>query len=348
MASKQKRYYDEVIIGEYIPYVYLAIVERLQIYFCGLFYPDEDFEESKKRFILADFVGGGNETAIRNSIEAYKTSQGKFPFTAYNIDDDEPVEYKSLTHLTGQFYDKELDCYIASVPAYLNISMMTVYTTEYDYFIGTSKLMYDLAALTRLEVPIVVNDKETFFEIDIDMDVTKGDLAFAHQEQKDKGSLFNISHNCKIKFPYLILSQRGFVSDDGKQKPVPVYPVDNMILSLKNMKDKSVIDVLNVNVIPEVLSSTPSNNATNVNSTSTIEINFNTSMNEASVISSMDIVPEIWGTKEWNDSGTTLAITPYDSMNANTEYNIFISKQAQNFLTHPLKSDFELKFTTGS
>lgn len=348
MSSRQQRYYNEAFIGEYYPYIYKAILERLQIYFCNLLYPDEPFQDAKKRFILADFVGGGNETAIRQSIENYQNSNGVFPFTAYNIDDDEPVDYKALIHMTGNYYDPDLDCYLSAVPAYLNINMMTVYTTEYDYYIGTAKMMYDLACLTRLDVPIMINGKETFFEIDIDMDVTKGDLAFAYQDHKDKGSLFNISHNCKVKFHYFLLTGKTFNSADGKQRPIPLYPVDNMILSLKRMEDKSLIDTLTVSVIPNVTSSTPASNAVNVSTNSSVFINFNTPMNESSVISSMDIVPNIEGKRIWNNEGTILEIRPYDTLDANTEYNINIYKTAQNYITHPLENDFELKFKTGA
>lgn len=347
--SLQTRYYDEQIVGNTYPYVYNEIVKRMKLYFCSLLYPDEPLtpDTFNKRWIRADFVGGGNETAIRETLQRFQNTQGSFPFTCWNVDDDEPVDYKSYTHLSGNYYDKNLDCYIAGVPAFLNLNMMTFYNTEYDYFIATTKFMYDLATATRLEVPIMINDIETQFYIDVDMDVTKGDLAFAYEELRTKGQLFNISHNCKIKFYYYILASKTFASEDGKQTQIKVYPVDDMVLSLKRLEDKTLIDSLHVNVIPEISSFIPANNSTGVSRTDDIVITFNTPMNETSLALNLDIVPQF--DKEsvvWNDTSTVLTIKPVE-LSASTEYIFNISRNAENHLTHTLKQDYEFKFTTG-
>ena len=76
------------------------VLQRILEYIFKLVYPEEEFtpENKRKRLIIADF-DSGDEVAIRRSIETHFNSNAVFPFTAYNIGDEEQVEQKSLSDL---------------------------------------------------------------------------------------------------------------------------------------------------------------------------------------------------------------------------------------------------------
>jgi len=326
------------------PFMYQAILERLQIYICDLLYPDEDFAVAKNRFILANF-DVGDEIGIRKSIEYFKSTNAKFPFTAYNIGDDEMVTNKSLYQIGMKYYDPALECYMNAIPAKLTINMSTYFSNAYDYSIATTKFAVDLAALTRLYVPIVINEKETQFTIDVNADVNKGNYAFAFQEMLRVGNIFDISHNLVISFNYFTLVRPSYYSEDGKQEPVTIRPVDDMVLALKQYETEELIEQVTISTIPEVISSTPTDKSINIPISSTIIINFNTPMNSDSVIANLDIVPKIEYDYVFNNSTTQLTITPWALLN-NTTYNVVINISAESMLTHNLGTEFNINFTT--
>jgi hypothetical protein len=172
-----ERYYST---SDNYPYVIKSILERVILYFQNVIYPDESLTDSRKRFIIADTSDDGN--AIRRSIDFFKNSNGTFPFTAYNIQDDAPGEFKSHLQVSGKVYSELVGGYISFIPMILNIPMVTYYTTPFDFWRGMTIFAEDEANFSRLDTPVIINGVTCSMTIDLTYTTERGSLAFSIEE----------------------------------------------------------------------------------------------------------------------------------------------------------------------
>lgn len=323
----------------YPPVVY-AVVERIKLYTCSMLYPDETYAASKNRFILANFESG-QELAVRKTIETFKTSQGRFPFTAYNVGEMTPVEDKrSHWQKNHKFYDKYLNCYISSQPTIIEIPMMSFFTSAYDYMRCRTLLADSNANLTRLITPITVNDILTSFTIDVNFEIAKFSLAFEFEEFLRVGRIFDIQHTMSIYFHNLVV--------DGN-----LYPVEDIEFSLATLSeiDRSLSPDVHrglISTTPEITSTAPTEGETDIDRDNPVVINFSEPMLEYTVESSISTVPFISADLIWNSSGTILVIDPVAQLSSGTLYSIVIDTGALSVRQKPLEEDFTLNFTTGA
>ena len=148
------------------PEITLAILERLRLYYCTMFYPDEEYEISKNRFILTDIT---SNMALRGSTNVFKLSNAKFPFTAYSIGDFEEDTTRFNTYAKTQNYFSTIhNARIHATPIMQTFPMITFFTTAKDYDRAKIVLLKDKSLLNKLEVPIIVNNILTSFVILID------------------------------------------------------------------------------------------------------------------------------------------------------------------------------------
>ena len=347
-------YYNSSI---FYPDILDLVLQRLLEYMFKLIYPDEEFNtvNKKKRFILADF-DSGDEVAIRRSIETYFNTNATFPFTAYNIGDEEQVEQKSHLQKYGAWYVEEFGMAVSAIPMAINIPMVTFYNTPYDWRRFSSISMLDDFNLTRLWVPCYFNNVLTQFPIDVDFTITKGSYAFRYDEMLKTGQIYDINHSMRVFYHKFVLAQPSPVSGTGKQVPVPIYPVDNIEIALKELNDKANITnssnflIKNITVPsnPKVLSSSPINGETNVDKDFVnIIITFDTAMDQTTLLDNIDIIPYFNNEKTLSDDGKTLVIDPTESLTASTQYQILINTKALSADEIPLAEDFDLRFTTG-
>lgn len=348
-------YYDPS--NKYYPDILDLVLRTLLEYMFKLIYPDETFNEEnkKKRFILADF-DSGDEVAIRRSIETYFKTNAVFPFTAYNIGDEEQVEQKSHLQKYGAWYVPEFGLAVSSIPHAINIPMVTFYNTPFDWRRFSSISALDDFNLTRLWVPCYFNNVLTKFPIDIDFTITKGAYAFRYDEMLNKGQIYDINHSMRVFYHKFVLAQPSQVDPSGKQKPLPIYPVDNIEVALKELNDRENVtsssNFLIKNILapdnPTMVSSSPINGETNVDKDFVnIIITFDTAMDEILLLNNIDVIPYFDNEKTLSVDGKTLVIDPVVSLTASTQYQILINTKAKSTDGVSLEDDIDIKFTTG-
>lgn len=341
------RYYD--IDNNSFPKIMSAIGNSVLYYLATKIYPDENPddlinpESDKHKFILANF-DATEETAIYRAIEDLKTistSSAKFPFTAYTWAEEElKIDTKSHLQVSGKVFDSNSQAYIQAIPATWDIPCVTFTNNVQDYFRVRQLLSVDSSKLKRLTVPILINDILTSFTIDVNFELTKGSYSFQYEEYLSKGHLYDLMHPLKIKFMYFILSG------------ATVSLVDNITVSLRTLATEIQSSELIQNIYspetPEIISTIPITESTNVDKTQNIIINFNVSMNESITKAHIDIEPMFPCNFIWNDTSTQLTIQPQSGeLDASTEYTITIEKDVQSINQATLEDNYVLSFTTG-
>ena len=342
-----KRYYEE---SSNYPYVIKSITERVILYCAQSIYPDETLEEAMKRMIIANF--DDDSRAIARSIDTYKTSQGKFPFTAYNIGDIEDYDYKTYYQMSGNYYSEQLQAYIRYVPIKFTIPMVTFLSTPYDLWRVLNNFANDNSSLTRLDVPVTINDILTSFSIDVGFLAEKGSFSFDIEQQFGYGKLYPAVHTAEVSCAYITVDLERNVNTQVINETKLVYHVDDIILKLnelqdsKNLDNNPLLETIQSPETPVVSSSTPINESVNVAIDSSIIINFNVSMNESSIISNMDIVPYFDKDITFDIESKIMTITPRQNLLNSTEYEILINNNAQSSDLQTLEDDYTLTFTT--
>jgi len=342
-----ERYYNNPNDASRYPDVVYIILERLQAYFCNMFYSSEDFTTSKKRFIIADF-SGGDEVSIRRAIETFPAngSSSTFPFTAYNIDEDEDIDYSSFLHKNNSYYCEDIGSYVSAITFTLNIPMSTFFNTPYDYRRALMLLQNDRATLTRLWCPCTLFEQVFQFPIDVSFAPTKGSYAFAFEQHLQTGKIFNIQHDCTVKYQMFLLNQKSTADSTGHQIPAPVYPVDDIIVALRDMSNKVLFDSKMIPTTPVVLSTAPVEGEEDFDIDAPLIFTFNQSMDETSVVNSLDIVPMMDYKLVWNSTSTQMVIDPKGSLPLDTYYTILLNNNATSMTGVNLKEDFTLHFRT--
>jgi hypothetical protein len=351
-----KQFYPQ---SDLYPDMMTMMMERIRYYIFQLLYAPAglDFNtEKEKRFIIANFESS-SDVAIRRSIEQNVAggntfgTQSTFPFTAYNIGDEEPVEYFTYYQKSNRYFDTELNCYVTAVPYSRTIPMVSFFNTAVDYERANVILTSDVATLARLIVPCMVNGNLNSFTVDVQMDADKGSYAYEFEEYLRSGRIWDINHTMTLKYNHIILAQPSFMDASGMQTARRVYPVDDIILSLYEI-DQNNIPKLQTRVHcpenPKVNSTAPINGETNFDKTAPIIINFSKAMNESLTLSNIDIVPAITSTKVFDQLSVQLVIDPTEALQANTTYTIMINHKAESGDGAQLATDFTLSFTTGN
>jgi hypothetical protein len=342
------RYYQD---STNFPYVILSVVERVKLYFAQLLYPEETQVNALKRIILANF--SDDPAAIRRSIDKFKNSNGTFPCTFYSISDDEPVEYRSNLQKNGNFYSTAIGSYVRFIPMKLSIPMVTFFTTPFDFWRAMTFFAQDEADMTRLDVPVTINNILTSFVIDIEYITERGELAFDVEQQFQYGKLYPVVHSVTVKGAYITLDVSKDPASYIINVPQTIYHVDDIIFKLRQLEDElnleanTILDTANSPSSPIVTSTTPIEGATNVSRSDPIVFNFNVVMNEETVINNIDIVPHIDKDYSFSADSKTLTITPRDLLTVSGAYTILINDSTTSADGINFEEDFELNFTVG-
>lgn len=342
-----ERYYAE---DTSYPYAVRSILQRVIIYLNDVLYSQETQENGLKRFILSDT--SDDSSAIRRSIDIFKNSQGEFPFTAYNIGDDEITDVKSHLQKSGNYYSPYFDCYISYIPVKLNFSFTTFYTTPFDYWRADNLLSMESASLTRLKVPIEINGKDTFFYINLSFTIEKGSLAWDIEQQFGVGKIYPIVHNVEVEGAFFVIDREKDIDTGTTTKTKIVYPVDDMILRLYNLENSEILSLntlIDQRTSPDILeveSVTPANESIDVPLDQVITFIFNDSLNEDSFINNYSVVPYFDHELDFDMYSKMVIITPYENLENNTEYNILINSSLRSYNEQTMEEDFLLRFTT--
>ena len=332
-------------------YVQKIVMDVVKVFVIKLLYPDENYSDAEKRFLLANF-DSGDEVAVRKSIETFKTSQGKFPFTAYNIGEEEEIDDTldgSSIAQSGQYFSPIYNCYLKSVPGILTVPMISFFTTPHDYFQARSRIYDTTSTVSRVFCPFTLNGVAGSFPIDIKIPVQKGSLAFAFTEFLRLGKIYNLQHDMSVYFHYYMINTANIHTNYIAPR---ISPVDEILLSLFDYstgiyKDSPVLDgVAVVPPTPVVTTTSPTEAEDDFDVSSPIIINFNVAMNESSVEAAIDLTPFFGANYFWNSASTQLIIDPANDLTHATQYTITINTNAKAASTANLTDDFVLTFTT--
>jgi hypothetical protein len=349
MPKEEKQYYQPTAYDVNYPTVVYSVFETIKVFVCEVLYSHEEYRISEKRFIRTDF-SGGDDASIRRSIEEFKTMQGKFPFTAYGIWDDETInKIISYKAKSGRYYSNIFGCYVKTFPVQITIPMVSFFTTLSDWE-RASQLLYNESCMpTRLNIPILVNDNLTSFVANIDIEVQKGSFAGQFDEHLKIGNINGLSHNFIINFHYFYID-----ATDHHGNTLTVAPVDNIYTSFYSFnnpdyRDNPTLQNYATNFsIPEIESTVPVDGAENIGRSDNIVINFNTAMNESAVENYMGIDPFMDINYIWNVASTVLTLEIVTELSANSEYEITIAKEAYSSGDQNLEEDYIFNFTTGA
>jgi hypothetical protein len=340
-----ERYYQN---SNNYPYVMSSIVERVLVYFAETLYPDETITNARKKIILANFED--DAASIRKSIDRFKTSNGSFPCTFYNISDDEPIMERSNLQKNGNFYSELVGAYVRYIPMIISIPMVTYLTTPFDFWRVMTLFASDEADMTRLDVPITINDILCSFVIDLEFTTERGSLAWDIEQQFGVGKLYPVIHSVSVKGAYITIDTMRVDGSSPIEPGKIVYHVEDIILKLSELQQNRevLIEEKHSPDTPEVSSSLPLNEATGVALDSNIVLTFNVAMNENSVISNIDIVPYFDHDLSFDTASKVLTINPRSNLTASTQYNILININAKSGDLQNLESEYSLVFTTGT
>jgi len=331
------------------------VLESLILYMFNLIYPDEEptTDNIKKRFILVDFESG-DEVAIRRSIETNFSTNATFPFTGYNIGDEELIPQYSHLQKTGTYYDPILNMHLAVFPYVANFPMTTFFNTAFDWRRINTRVNFDDVVLNRLFVPCTINGVLTQFPIDFDFEVSKGSYSFRYDEFLKTGRIYDFTHNVRVMYHKIVGVLPSHASASGKQEPLAIYPVDDIQLALKELNDRTMLDnPINYSIgnfyvpdAPQVISSIPANNATGVDKSSDIVLQFNVALNEISLRNNISVVPYFEFTTILSVNGKVLTINPVVDLSSATEYEITLGKTIMSVDNIVMTDNYDLIFTT--
>jgi len=342
-----EQYYKAQDFDLNFPKVVFSIVEAIKVYICAVLYPKEEYRLSQKRFILADFTGG-DDAAIRKSIEQFKTTQARFPFTAYGIwDNNITVGKSSYKAKSGRYYSSLYEAYVKAYPCQIVIPMVSFFANPHDYERAFQLLYNESVIATRINVPLYINEKLVYVPINIEYAIAKGSFAGQFDEHLKIGNIWGLSHNLTISFHYFHVN-----ANDQHGNNLRIAPVDNMYANFYSFNNPDyrdnpeLLDTIVSYPLPDISVSSPIEDATNVSRTADVVINFSTAMNEDSVKENIDFVPFIDARFVWNDASTILNLHLAENLLASTAYEITIAKEANSVGSQNLEENFVLQFTT--
>lgn len=342
-----ERYYNE---SNSYPYAVRSILQRVILYFKDVLYAQDTDEIAMKRFILSDT--SDDSAAIRRSIDVFKNNQGEFPFTAYNIGDDTLGEIKTHLQKSGNYYSPYFNAYIAYIPITLNFSFTSFFTTPFDYWRADNLLSMESASLTRLKVPIEINGIDTFFYIDLNFSTEKGSLAWDIEQQFGVGKIYPLVHSVEVEGVFFVVNKGKDPNTGTTTSDKIVYPVDDMIVRLCNLENPEILSLntlIDTRVSPDILkidSTIPLNNSEDISINQIITITFNDSVDEYAFINNYSIVPYFDHELDFDSYSRVITITPYESLQNNTQYNILINKELRSVNNQNMEEDFLLSFIT--
>lgn len=306
-------------------------------YLADLLYPPLSVDERYKRLILSN-IQSGEDTASRYNIDKFKKTNLVYPFTAYNIQEQE-IDEKRKNHFgkSRNRFVEALNAYLTVIPYTVEIPLISFYTTPTDYLRARSILQLDAASLTRFYLPVMINGvrARTVFNVDFP-GPTKGQYAFEFDEYLTKNKIYDIVHTVKLEYSEIII------------EPKDIFPVETKELELVPLTDEASL-VGQDQSVPSILSVSVESDATNV-PLQPIQITFSEEMaDDESIISqSIYFTPETEIEYAWNTDKTILSVQPVGGFVANTLYVLEVLPFLVSKYYVSIKEGLLLNFKTGA
>jgi len=326
------------------PQQVLAITGALKTYMAEQLYYNDSLADAKARFLVADQT---DDASLREATKKFFDSNQKYPFTTYNIGDEEPVtDRRNSWAKSGKYYSSTYSCYIDAKPLKQTFPMISFFNNPHDYE-HCKKILQNISdSAIKLDVPIVVNGISTTFTAEVKFQaIDKGGLAYEFIEYLTKNNIFNLMHNIEVYYHSFVIN-------------TDTNPIDTMNATV--FQEDPEDDSLNTSVgsglaplTPALLSSIPTDESSGIAVGSGIVLTFNVGMNPDSVERNLDITPYFEHSKRWNEYYTQLTLTPWSDLSSGVAYTIDITQDWELydspiaiFNEEPIETDIEINFTT--
>lgn len=321
------------------PGIILPILERIRYYICKeVLYSDEDYSDSQERFIRTDI----GPYALRDASKVFQITNIEMPFTAYSFDEDDMNEDIYNTYArTGHYFADVLNTTVSAMPMVWELPMISFFHKASDYIRALRILTFQKAKKVKLDVPVVMNGVDKTIPIIVEIDnIDKGSYAFEFEQQLTTGKIHDITHNLRVHYFDYQLGHGTVAPVDDIEVALAGYTLDDY------RNNTSIASSVTVPSTPEVSSSDPEDEATDIPVDYSIILTFNVSMNEESVNNALSIDPYIPYELVWSDNGQTLAIDPTEDFQSNTKYTIEVIDTAYSARDVNLAEDYSSTFIT--
>ena len=235
--------------------------------------------------------------------------------------------------------------------------MVTFFNKADDMQRAMTQLKFANATLTRLDVPITINQIQqefhpelpdlaidTTFPVDLDITISKGQFAYEFQQYLTENKIFDVKHDIKVKYHDFSLSE--YLGDQTIQQ---------MILKLEQTTEDTSLSLINQYIItlpglPYVTSINPSSSTSVPVTTNSISITFSNPMNEQKTVAGIKIAPVIpsgVSDIEWTLDSTVLTYHLYGDLQGNQNYTLSFPRKSivDMYGNHP-ENDYTATFST--
>lgn len=259
------------------------------------------------------------------------------PFTAFNIGEwVENEERKNHNAKSFNYYSSCYDAYITTRPIQIEIPMISFFATASDYYHARSILHEINMSYTQLYAPISINGTNVSVPFSIGLEISKGTYAGEFEEQLNSGSISDVVHTMTIDFWDI------WVDTDG------VAPVESFQFDIYSGEYPSgtLLESNTYSGYPEVSSTTPADDATDVAVDADITITFNESMYVDTVEDGISVSPYFEYDISFNDDETIFTLSLREDLDNDTTYTITIDETAKGVSLQELMEDYDFSFTT--
>lgn len=347
-------YYEHL---DQYPRIVRMAIRAVKVFVSRVLYPFEYAKNPKSaynRIIISDHVGP--EFDISLAIESFKQFSANLPFTSYAIEAIEDGEIKNWPALAGQYYFSDAGRKGGAIQQNFTMNFTSFFSRADDYWQAMSRLKHATSTLTRLYVPIKINENiqnnrpgssyivDSKFTVDIHPEISQGELAFKFKSYLQENTIYDLSHTFKLSF-----------YDFGFSDYMADMEVLDMIFRLDQLhadKSSNIVDTLTIKDDPIVLNISPYDKQPGVSDNlSAIVINFNNPMLENDTEFLIKITPPIFDYDiVWSQDSRTLTFdlhaSPYTTLQPNTQYEIEIPNSVQDIYGHNPELDHFSNFTT--
>ena len=328
-----KNYYEDAV--QY-PGIIFPILERVEYFVCKeLLYIDDSYTTPHPKFLYGELTDNGFRIAAKKTQSPNIT----FPFTVWAFGELEVDEIRiNANAKEGLMYSNTYSSLMDGTASVLTLPMMSVFTSAYDYMRSWTVLTNSNTSKTKLAVPVIINSIPAYITVLTEMEIVRGPYAFELEEQLRVGKLNSIQHDMKIYFPNIILN-------------TSIAPVDDIEVALANYNNTDYRDNIQVGSgfvpdTPYVISTVPTDGATEVGVDQSIQINFNVPMDEDETNDNLYFTPFFLYETVWNSDSTSVIVDPHENLGSGITFSGIVYAEAQTGVGITMAEDYEWEFMT--
>lgn len=352
-----------------LPDIVQCHVENIIYYLAAMLFKQEFIIDPKKaanRILISD-VNSGSDISLGDAMEYFRSQFDYIPFVVYNVGTSlPPRDYgKSASHSLALQYIPELNCYLRAFPMEFEVQVVAFYNDALDHRRAIQTMGGEEAILTRLNTPMLFDNKEVNLPITLTFELDKGDLMGEFEQYLIKNRIWNFPFVIKCRYYEYILDDILSNEEYNQLDPDYIYQlnkggksriakVNDLLLRIWGNYNKNNPVLLSSSYIPNPLtitSTTPKDQQKNVNKQSNIDITFSAPIQENTINSTSVKVEPFFEVETYFDiTSTILTLSPIaaSGMLPNTEYSITIDTSVKDHNKQSLVENYSFTFKTSS